>query len=434
MKWPPVQLSLGIADVIRGVTFSQGDSIHEDREGYLPILRAGNIGVRLETERDLVWVPERFVSERQRLRKHDILMCTSSGSALVVGKTAFAENDFTGSWGAFNAVLRPTSAIVPKFLFYWLQSGDFRAWRDRMAKGANIQNIRNSDLMNLAIPLPAKREQFRVVELLDEAYGLRRVRSEADVKSARILPALFLKMFGDAATNPMGWPVSTIGDITGLVTSGSTPRGGAEVYVTEGPYLIRSQNVVMNHLRLSDAARITEETHQQMARTWVQEGDVLLNITGASIGRVARVKELEGPANVNQHVCIIRPNRAQVDPSFLSVGLSLPSMQSVINGIQTGASRQALNHVQVRSIKMPVPPIAAQSKFRLQVEMLEDCIEQIDAASRKLDHLWMVVMQRAFSGQLTSKWREAHMKEIIIEMSQQARALNLKLPKVMEAI
>ncbi len=146
MMWPTAQLSQGIADVVRGVTFSQGDTIHESREGFLPVLRAGNIAERLETERDLVWVPDRFVSDRQRLRKNDIVMCTSSGSALVVGKTAIAEADFDGSWGAFNAVLRSTSAVVPRFLYYWLQSNGFKAWRDRQAKGANIQNIRHSEL------------------------------------------------------------------------------------------------------------------------------------------------------------------------------------------------------------------------------------------------------------------------------------------------
>ena len=179
MRWPTAQLSPGIADVVRGVTYSQGDAAQESRDGFLPVLRAGNIGQQLETERDLVWIPEHFVSDKQRLRKDDIVMCTSSGSALVVGKTAIAEAYFDGSWGAFNAVLRTTSAVVPKFLYYWLQSGDFKTWRNRQAKGANIQNIRHSDLSNLVVPLPAKSEQSRIVELLEVVGQSRRVEDAA---------------------------------------------------------------------------------------------------------------------------------------------------------------------------------------------------------------------------------------------------------------
>lgn len=331
------------------------------------------------------------------------------------------------------SVLRANPKLVnPHYLFYRVQHQEFVACLVANATGASYPAVTDGVVRRVFLPLPSLKEQARIVEILDEADRLRRLRREADAKAARILPALFLKMFGDPATNPRGWPIVSIGDLTTLVTSGATPRGGAEVYVNQGPYLIRSQNVLMNRIDLSDAARITNETHQQMSRTWVSIGDVLLNITGASIGRVAWVRQLDAQANVNQHVCLIRPNRNLVNPAYLSSCLSLPFLQSTINSVQIGASRQALNHVQVRNLRIPKPSIALQSEFASQAMQIEDLLEQTDSTSIKLDALWETLLQRAFSGQLTAKWREAHNKELRAEMEQQARLLNLPLPKELE--
>ena len=326
------------------------------------------------------------------------------------------------------AVLRANPKLVdPRYLFFRAQHQEFVDYLVANATGASYPAVSDSIVRRAALPLPPPKEQSRIVELLDEADRLRKLRRDADAKAARILPALFLKMFGDLATNPKGWPVASIGDLTSLVTSGATPRGGAEVYVNDGPYFIRSQNVLMNRLDLSDAVRITNETHQQMSRTWVSVGDVLLNITGASIGRVAWVKRLDAEANVNQHVCIIRPDTKVMHPAYLATCLSLPFLQATIDSVQIGASRQALNHVQVRGLRIARPSITLQAEFARQAAQLECSLEQADSAKTKLDDIWGILMQRAFSGQLTAKWREAHLKELLAEMEVQSRLLKLPM-------
>ena len=102
------------------------------------------------------------------------------------------------------------------------------------------------------------------------------------------------------------WKKCTIGELTIKVGSGVTPRGGEAVYKTDGHPFVRSQNVGLGQLLLDDIAYIDEDTHQRQKNTELQLDDVLLNITGASIGRSAMAtKEIVG-GNVNQHVCIIR--------------------------------------------------------------------------------------------------------------------------------
>lgn len=422
MNWPNVQLSQGLADIVRGVTFSQGDSIHESRDGFLPVLRAGNIAERLEIARDLVWIPERFVSERQRLRKNDIVMCTSSGSALVVGKTAIAEDDFDGSWGAFNAVLRPTPAVVPKFLYYWLQSRDFRAWRDRQAKGANIQNIRHSDLANLAMPLPTKSEQSRIVELLDDADRVRRLRREVDAKASRILPALFLKMFGDPMANPMGWPKEPIGQLGNIVT-GKTPPTNNEV-MFEGVVPFATPSDLDNGL--SSTQRTVTEAGANYTKM-VRAGSSLVGC----IGNVGKMAKTPVPTAFNQQINAVEwCDRIDDDFGITALSFEVPTMQA----LATSTTLPILNKSSFSSIKLIVPPISVQEKFSRLAVIIQQALTQAQSSSSRLDKVFDVLLVRAFCGQLTAKWRDAHMQELLVEMTLQARALNLPMPKESEAL
>jgi type I restriction enzyme S subunit len=156
----------------------------------------------------------------------------------------------------------------------------------------------------------------------------------------------------------------------------------------------------MNQIDFEDIACLPVEIHESMGRTKVHEGDVLLNITGASIGRVAWVEKLDREANVNQHVCIIRPNQELILPPFLSVFLSTPYGQEVINQIQAGASRQGLNHEQVRSIMVLVPPISEQRTFVARINEIQLWREEQANSRRRVEDLFQSLLQQAFQGEL----------------------------------
>ena len=191
---------------------------------------------------------------------------------------------------------------------------------------AGQKRVPKEFLHSLPIPLPPLEEQKRIAGILNKAEEIKKLREEADKKTEELIPAIFHEMFGDTGRNPKNWNVETIGNLSEKVGSGITPKGGKSVYVDDGPLFIRSQNVQMNQLDLSDVARIPWDIHESMSSTKVFPGDVLLNITGASIGRVTWVPHLDEEANVNQHVCIIRlkPDKAlpefEVDPVFRTTG------------------------------------------------------------------------------------------------------------------
>jgi type I restriction enzyme S subunit len=158
------------------------------------------------------------------------------------------------------------------------------------------------------------------------------------------------------------WSVDRIKDHTEKIGSGVTPSGGATSYLDVGIPLLRSQNVHFDGLRLDDVAYISEETHEEMSGTKLRERDVLLNITGASIGRCSFVPDGFGEGNVNQHVCIIRP-AAKLDYKFLTYCLSAPWGQDQILSSFTGASRQGLGQRDLGEIRVPLPPRPEQQRI-----------------------------------------------------------------------
>ena len=165
-----------------------------------------------------------------------------------------------------------------------------------------------------------------------------------------------------------------------------TPRGGEAVYKSEGHPFVRSQNVGLGHLILDDIAYIDENTHQRQKNTELQLDDVLLNITGASIGRSALVNQQIVGGNVNQHVCIIRANKKLI-PSFLCNFLLSQYGQKQIESFQAGGNRQGLNFEQIKSIKIGLPSVEEQKKIADLLLLIERRITTQNKIIEKLQSL-----------------------------------------------
>ena len=183
------------------------------------------------------------------------------------------------------------------------------------------------------------------------------------------------------------WKKCKLGTLATKVGSGSTPKGGDAVYTSIGHYFVRSQNVGMGFLMLDNIAHINDDIHQKHKATEIYENDVLLNITGASIGRTAvATKELEG-GNVNQHVCIIRTN-SKVNPKFLCDYIQTQRIQNHIKSLQTGGSREGLNFEQIRSFPISLPSINEQNKLTC---LLDKINERIATQVRLIDRLQSLI-------------------------------------------
>ena len=157
------------------------------------------------------------------------------------------------------------------------------------------------------------------------------------------------------------WEQRKLDDVTVKIGSGKTPSGGENAYVDAGIPLIRSQNVNDNKVDFEDIVYIDESTDKLMMNSRVFANDVLLNITGASIGRSAVYKGLD-EANVNQHVCIIRPIEGY-HPDFIQLNLASDRGQKQIKSSQAGGGREGLNFQQIGKMEFVFPTLDEQKQI-----------------------------------------------------------------------
>ena len=161
---------------------------------------------------------------------------------------------------------------------------------------------------------------------------------------------------------PENWTWCRLNELCKKIGAGSTPTGGKAVYVSDGVKFIRSQNVYNDGLRLNDIAYITEETNSKKSGSVVKAKDILLNITGGSIGRCAIVPDNFDIANVNQHVMIIR----LINPAmrqWIHAILISEYIQNLIMDVQVGVSREGLSATKLINFLIPLPPISEQERI-----------------------------------------------------------------------
>ncbi|WP_228273553.1 restriction endonuclease subunit S [Segatella copri] len=191
------------------------------------------------------------------------------------------------------------------------------------------------------------------------------------------------------------WEKCKLGELAVKVGSGSTPKGGNAVYTTSGHCFVRSQNVGMGHLILNDIAYIDESTHQKQKSTELRTNDVLLNITGASIGRTALATEEINGGNVNQHVCIIRTN-GNVEPSYICDYIQTSKIQKYIQSLQTGGSREGLNFEQIRSFPINIPTVEEQVKIAKLLSLINERIATQSKLIEDLKKLKSAIVEKVF--------------------------------------
>jgi type I restriction enzyme S subunit len=196
-----------------------------------------------------------------------------------------------------------------------------------------------------------------------------------------------------------GWPEVRLGDVCEKIGSGATPRGGGEVYLSTGDIsLIRSQNVHNDGFQKEGLAFIEEKHARELENVTVQQGDILLNITGDSVARTCQAPGDVLPARVNQHVAIIRPRKDSLDARYLHYYLVSPPMQQYMLALAAaGATRNALTKGMIESFKIPAPPLPIQRAISDVLGAMDDKIEinrrmnkTLEAIARALFRSWFV--------------------------------------------
>ncbi|MFW9672408.1 restriction endonuclease subunit S [Vibrio parahaemolyticus] len=318
-------------------------------------------------------------------------------------------------------LLKPNESVLSEYLFHFMSSESFQNELNANATGSTAKGIKQTRLVKLKVTLPPAEEQQKIAEVLSTVDKKIDLIDQKIAETEKLKTGLIQKLFSEGVgvqdengnwqphtefqDSPFGkipkcWSVETLGEHTIKVGSGVTPKGGSKAYVDTGIPLIRSQNVLFGKFKLDDVAFITEQQHEKMKGSQLKPKDVLLNITGASIGRCAVLPADFEEGNVNQHVCIIRMSQA-ITPEFCGWFLNSNLGQKQIWNLQAGGNREGLNFQQIRSFRVPVLTVEEQCSIVEILSTVSDKLNLLEQQKAETQQLKKGLMQKL----LTGEWR-----------------------------
>lgn len=307
-------------------------------------------------------------------------------------------------------VLRPREPEYSGYLYYYLQYEPFLNELAKFQRGTSYPAVRDGDIFAQLIPVPPKSEAVRIIaeiekqfSRLDEAVAnLKRVKANLKRYKAAVLKAVVEgTLISEQADD---WEETVIGDITELVTKGSSPNWQGFDYIEKGIVFVRSQNVGWGSLDLTETAHLSPLFNHREKKSVLKTDDVLLNIVGASIGRAALAsQEVEG-GNVNQAVAVIRPLRTHLLPKFLMYYLLSDKAQKLIHSQKVDVARANYSLDQIKKMSLRLPSMETQQHIVAEVESRLSVIEAMDSVSTinlsRAEHLSQAILKKAFVGSL----------------------------------
>ena len=359
--------------------------------------------------------------ERFALYAGDVVITKDSETPDDIGVPAVIVEEIKGLVCGYHlALIRPNANVHPIYLAKQLASASTIRYFAVNATGSTRFGLAIGTIENLEVPTPSLDEQAKIAEVLSTVNRAIEETETLIAKQQRIKSGLMQDLLtrgidkhGNLRTeqthkfkdSPLGripaeWSTVKLDELVSRVGSGVTPRGGESVYTPEGVLFIRSQNVHFDGLQLNDVAYIPERIHLSMLRSEIFENDVLLNITGASIGRCCRMPKIDGRANVNQHVCTIRLlDSTEATAGVLAAVIESHIGQHQIAQMNAGGNREGLNYQQVRSIMLPWPSDDAEFvRIYSGIRQVSDCLIASQIYLGKLRLLKTGLMQDLLTG------------------------------------
>jgi len=249
--------------------------------------------------------------------------------------------------------------------------------------------------------VPPLSEQERIVKLLDEADELRKLRAQADRRTADLIPALFDEMFGDPSHNPRGWKLTAISEMA-EVQGGLQVTSLRDTYPQRRPYL-RVANVQRGFLVLDEIKEIGL-LNSEYDRVKLVKGDLLLVEGNGNPKEVGRAAIWDGSVEdcVHQnHLIRVRPNGNLLTSEYLLAFVNSESGRSYFHGSgNTTSGLVTISTSIVKNCRIPLPPLPLQKQFAARVSEIRAMQAEQAASRRRLDDLFHSMLHRAFQGEL----------------------------------
>lgn len=424
MKWLSVRLESLISMHGGGTPSKQNPSFWN---GDIPWVSPKDMGVRdIHDSQDHITQEAVEKSTTQVVPAGSILVVVRSGILVRKVPIAIAQRPL--------AINQDMKALVPnqdvldaRFLSYLLESKQQALLAGYVKRGATVHSLQVDKLRKMIVQLPPMSEQHRIVEILDEAATISQRRVEADAKTDRILPALFHKMFGDPVANPKGWPIQRLGRVLSSIDGGWSPRCLDRPAEADEWGVLKLGAVTWCRYNDLEQKALPPDIEPK-PELEVRAGDILFSRknTRELVAACALINNTRSRLLMSDLIFRLRSaDESILRPEYLAVLLGHTRKRLQVQQLATGVagSMPNISRGRLKTIEIAIPPAQLQNEFAAHYTVTSKVDELRKAGREESERLYGAVLRLAFTGDLTAKWREGHMKEILSEMEEQAKVL-----------
>lgn len=383
MKHWPIETLGNVCKLVNGRAFKP----HEWEQSGTPIIRIQNLN---DSTKPFNYTTKTF-PENFRVKRGDILLSWSGTPGTSFGCFRWNGPDGWLNQHIFN--VRLYEEVLPSFFIYQVNS-KLNELIARAHGGVGLQHITRGALSSVNITVPPLTEQERIVHILDEADELRKLRAQADRRTADLIPALFHEMFGDGQLFP-NKPLIELVDKTRGISYGVVQRGN---HFHGGVPLLRIADFGKNFFAPLNLVSVDPNISEQYRRTVLIGGELVISIRG-TVGRVAIVPAASSGWNVAREVAVI-PLLPNISRPFLHTYLLSSFAQNFITNEVRGIAQRGINLEDLRRLPVPIPPLSLQNEFAQRVNEIREMEADQAKSKSRLNALFHSLLHRAFEGEL----------------------------------
>lgn len=402
----------------RGLTYKKAD---EDESSSSVVLRANNIDLtthtlcldELKRIKDEITIPD-----SKKVKKGSLLICTASGSKAHLGKVALIDADYDYAFGGFMGQLTPADSIHSKYFYYLLTSDSYKKFIGELSDGANINNLKFSQLENFRIPVPPLGEQERIVAILDEAFaGIDSAIANTKNNLANTRE-LFNSVLDSAFDNKYQGKVYLEEALAVQPKNGWSPP--AKNHAPSGTPVLTLSSVTGFRFR-SDKIKFTSAEVDLARHYWVENCDLLItrSNTPELVGHVAIASGLDVKTIYPDLIMRMKPHPKKALTKFIFYQLRAPSLREEIMSRAQGANptMKKIGKRAVQTLPITLPPLSEQEAAVSWIESIADECERLESIyQQKLDALNELknsLLRKAFSGELIAKCNDKNMDDVV---------------------
>ena len=307
-------------------------------------------------------------------------------------------------------VLRPNPSMIhPDFLFFAIQLEDVTDRIAEMQTGASYPAVRDTDVLNQAIPLPPLSDQNEIaltLKLVRSAMlGQKRCEDAATALKRAAMQTLFTRgLRGEAQKEteigpvPESWEPVAVSSVAVVKGGKRMPKGVALTSENTGQPYIRVTDFRDHGVDAGQVLFVPDGYKSVIARYTISSRDVYISIAG-TIGLVGQISESLDGANLTENAAKVSVTDERVTPRFLMYALASDTCQTQIAQSTATNAQPKLALVRIEQLQLPIPPKLDEQ--REIVAMIDAIDHKIDLHRRKraaLEELFSVLLHKLMTG------------------------------------